>query len=99
MRYTRNDVDRQFERFVKAIGGRVARTYNDDGAYLLDHNGIYGGYNIMRLDGTAGGQMHVCGAMRRGPTAMVEALSFAMDAIQEKEVNQDADTSPLPRLE
>jgi len=85
MRYTRKDVATHFARFVKAIGGRVARSYNDDGAYLLDHNGVYGGYCIMRLVGTAGGQTHVCGAMRRGPTAMMETLSFAIDAIGEKE--------------
>ena len=83
MRYTRKDVEAQFERFVTAIGGRVARSYNEDGAYVLDHNGVYGGYNIVRLTDTAGGQTHVCGAMRRGPTAMIETLSFAIDAIEE----------------
>ena len=85
MRYTRKDVETQFERFVKAIGGKIAQSYDDDGAYLLDYNGVYGGYNIVRLVGTAGGQTHVCGAMRRGPTAMMETLSFAIDAIEEKE--------------
>ena len=96
-RYTRKDVEAQFERFVMAIGGRVARSYNDDGAYLLDHNSVYGGYNIVRLTGNAGGQTHVCGAMRRGPTAMIETLSFAIDAIEDRKRNISASIAgPVP---
>jgi len=48
-RYSRKDAEMAFDRLVKAIGGRVATSYNDVGAYRLDYAGCYGGFNVERI--------------------------------------------------
>lgn len=87
-RYTRKDVEAHFERFVKAIGGRVAQdSYHDEGAFRLDHAGTYGGYRIVR-DSPGGGESTSDFRGRRfRPTAFIEMLSFAIDAIGARERN------------
>jgi hypothetical protein len=66
------------------MDGRIATSYNDVGAYRLDHNGIYGGWNIEEIVTDGGGIRHPFGAMRRNNRDMYDTLHFASDALWEK---------------
>ena len=79
-RYTRKDAERAFARFVDAIGGRVAKSYDDKGAYQLDYNATYGGAVVELLLET-GGVSHPFGDLRRSPAEFCSAVRFAIDAL------------------
>lgn len=82
-RYTRKDAERAFERLIKAIGGRIATSYNDVGAYRLDWNATYGGGNIEQITSVGGGVRQPFGMMRRNAREFCDAVRFATDALDE----------------
>jgi len=76
MRTSRKEVEAAFELFVKSIGGKVATGYNDVGAYRLDYNNVYGGYNIEQIHTQSGGVTNPFGANRRTASEMFDTLHF-----------------------
>ena len=81
MRTTKKEVENSFKAFIKAINGKVATSYNDVGAYDLDHNSTYGGYVIERVHNEHGGVSHPFGDTRRNASEMASTLWFAASAI------------------
>lgn len=84
-RTTKAEVNAVFARFVKAIGGRVAESYNDIGGYGIDYNPTYGGYHVYRVDNAAGGQNLPFGSRRMKPGEFVDCLRFATEVVQYKD--------------
>lgn len=79
--YTRKDAVKAFERLVKTIGGRVATSYNDVGAYRLDWNPTYGGGNIELVCSVSGGVSQPFGPQRHNAREFCDMVRFAIDAI------------------
>lgn len=84
-RTTRKQVHSFFVHFVEAIGGRVATSHNDAGAYTLDYS-PYGGYMVVQLHAN-GAQRTPFGEMRRKPAEMWDAMHFAMRALEAAQEN------------
>jgi hypothetical protein len=90
-RITKAQITRIFEQWVKAIGGKVATSYNDKGGYRLDHNSVYGGWKIEQIMNDAGGvDDRVFGYYRMSNTNFYLALSAAIETIRQYEVNKAA---------
>ena len=87
MKTTRKEVEGVFGFWVSCIGGRVATSYNDVGAYRLDHNSIYGGYTIERICNEGGGVSQPIGADRLSAYYFVAALRKAMRTVEELRLN------------
>lgn len=83
MKTDKKAVEGMFKVFVKTIGGRVAESYNDEGAYRLDYVACYGGYNIEQIHNKAGGVDQPFGSTRRKPTEMWDTLHFAVRALEQ----------------
>jgi len=86
MRTTRSEVEAVFKLWVSAVGGRVAKSYKDVGAYRLDHNSIYGGYGIERIRNEQGGVSAVTG-VRLSAYPFVCSLRAGMRTIEELLMN------------
>lgn len=84
-RYTRKDAIAAFDRLIKAIGGRVATSYNDVGAYRLDWNTVYGGGNIERISNLQGGVSQPFGGRRLKAADFCLFVSFAISAMVERD--------------
>lgn len=84
-RYSRKDATAAFHRLVHAIGGRVATSYNDVGAYRLDWNPTYGGGNIERIENAQGGVSQPWGASRMNARAFCHMVHFAICTLGQKE--------------
>ena len=84
-RYTRKDAERQFERLIKAIGGRVAKSYDDHGAYRLDWNIVYGGGGVERVSKESTGVSQPFCATRKNAREFCDAVHFAIRVLEEKE--------------
>ncbi len=84
-RYTRKDAEKAFDRLIRAIGGRMATSYNDVDAYRLDWNPTYGGGNIEQIASEQGGVRQPFGMMRRNAREFCDAVSFAVDTLHERE--------------
>ena len=82
-RITKAQVQGIFERFIGAIGGFAAQSYNDVGGYTLDNIPSYGGYVIEKISNSGGGVSQPFGSTRRSPREMWDTLRFAMDTIRE----------------
>jgi hypothetical protein len=82
-KYTRKDAEAAFDRLIKAIGGRIATSYNDVGAYRLDWNGVYGGGNIEQITSESGGVRQPFGAQRRNAREFCDSVRFAVDALEQ----------------
>jgi hypothetical protein len=85
-KYTRKDAEAAFDRLIKAIGGRVATSYKDVGAYRLDWNGTYGGGNIELIVSEGGGVSQPFGMQRRNAREFCDSVRFAMDALEQARV-------------
>lgn len=97
-RYTRKDAEAAFTRLISAIGGRVATSYKDVGAYRLDWNGTYGGGNIELIINDGGGVSQPFGMMRRNAREFCESVNFAMHAVSLIQTPQHLVTSrDLPK--
>jgi hypothetical protein len=80
MRTTKSEVQAVFERFCKVHGYRIATSYNDVGAYELDHAGIYGGYVINQIANEDGGLNQPFGSKRMRAEAFVDSMRMAIAA-------------------
>lgn len=56
MRTTKAEVTAVFKMWVESVGGHLAKDYSDVGGYQLDHNSVYGGYQIVQIVNERGGQ-------------------------------------------
>jgi len=76
-----------FSLFCKAIGKRVAVTYNDTGAWTLDYAREYGGYVIQEIINDGGAREAPLGDQRYTATELVERMRFALRWLEQKETN------------
>lgn len=81
-RYTQRDVQVHFERFVTAIGKRLAKSYKDVGGLRLDANPTYGGYVIEEIGNENGGVFHPFGDTRMKAESLIHAMRFALDTMR-----------------
>lgn len=82
-KWTRKDADAQFERLVKAIGGRVATSFDDHGAYQLDWNATYGGGVIERISANSSGVSQPFGSQRHSAKDFCNMVHFAMRVLEQ----------------
>lgn len=80
MRTTKSEVQAVFERFCKVHGYRIATSFNDVGAYELDHNSIYGGYVINQIMNDGGGVTQPFGSKRMKAEPFVDSMRMAIAA-------------------
>lgn len=86
-RTTKSQIHAAFDHYLKAIGKRPARAWNDVGGWGLDYNPAYGGYVIYEVANEGGGQSRPLGDRRRSASAFYDMLWFAtrsIDAAQKK---------------
>lgn len=91
MRTTKAEVEGVFKLWVASIGGRIATSYNDQGAYRLDHASCYGGWQIERIDNERGGVSVVFG--RLTAYYFVAALRMGMRTLEQSRLTQGASTT------
>src|SRR6185295_8196838 len=89
MRISRICLSVMFSRYVKAIGGHVADSYNDVGGFTLDHNSVYGGWLIEQIGCENGSVNHPFGSRRMKIGELYEALSFAIYSIEYLKFKQE----------
>lgn len=82
-RITEGMMRKRFELFCKAMGKRVATSYNDVGAYRLDK--LYGRYAIEEISNDKGGVRNPISHARYTKRELCDVLYFATNAIYEKE--------------
>lgn len=87
MRTTKHEIAGVFGLWVKAVGGRVAASYNDVGGYRLDHAACYGGYRIERIETESGGVSDVF-TVRLPAGEFVTALRMAMRSLEVAQLNK-----------
>lgn len=73
------EVREKFASFIKTIGGRVANSPMDHGAYQLDRDG--GGWAIERICLGSSGVTRMFGAGRMTSSQIISHMRFAIDAI------------------
>lgn len=81
-RYTKRDAVAAFERLMKATGNRPAQSYKDVGGWVLDHNGIYGGYVVEQIYNENGAITQPFGYRRRTAREFCDVVNFACQAIE-----------------
>lgn len=86
MRTTKMEVIGVFRLWLAGINGREAKTYNDVGAYRLDHNAVYGGWRVERICNAQGGVSDVFNN-RLSAYYFVCALRNAVRSIEEMRLN------------
>lgn len=77
-RYTIKDAEEYFERLVRAKGKRIAKSYNDVGAWRLDYNPTYGGVVIEEIINEQGGVDMPLGYSRQSPREFCEFVDKAL---------------------
>lgn len=82
-RYTRRDAIAAFNRLMQATGHRPATGYKDVGGWVLDYNGIYGGYVIHEMLNENGAVSEPFGTMRRSARDFCSTVNFACRAIEQ----------------
>lgn len=85
MRTNKKYIEAVFDRLLNALGKRRATSYSDVGGWQLDHNSIYGGYNIEEIASTSGGVSQPFGPMRMKAGPFAEAMQFALRALEHKD--------------
>ena len=86
-RATKTEVNEVFSLFCKAIGKRIAETWNDTEAWTLDYAREYGGYVIQEIINDHGAKEMPLGGQRYSPTQLVERMRFALRWLEQKETN------------
>ena len=94
MRTTHKLVLSKFKRFIKAIDGSIAESYDDVGAYELDYNAVYGGYVINKLCNIKGAITQPFGSTRHKAAAFYDLLDFAELLIHDRK-SRSVDTPIL----
>ena len=85
MKITKKDVQGVFKRFLKALGGRLAVNYKDQGAFDLEYNTEYGGWLVEEITGDMGAIDHPFLNVRLTTKEMYWALLMASRALEYKE--------------
>ena len=82
-RITSRQVEGLFKTLATKCGHRVATTYGpiDIGAWRLDFNSVYGGWNLEEIVNSSGGVTLPLGEARRKNTEMWYTMQFALRAI------------------
>lgn len=86
MRTTEKQLRTALNRYCNAFGFRVATSATDVGGLLLDHNGAYGGWQVMQISSDTGAERHfpTGGFRARVPASVLfERLLFAADSMLE----------------
>lgn len=85
-RYSRNDVYVQVKRLGEALGHDMYASslpYSEQvGSWQLDYNSAYGGYVIYEVMNAGGGVTEPLGGRRRKAGEMMDALRFALYALE-----------------
>jgi hypothetical protein len=79
-RVKRSDLDSALARLCGELGTRVAKSYNDIGAWRIDK--AYGGYTIEVIDNQSGG-VHQFNYRRRTARELFDCLNFTLDVLRE----------------
>jgi len=87
-RPTSKEVSEVFEMFCRAIGKRVAKTWNDVGAWKMDHTREYGGYAVQEILDEKGSVTMPIGDERLKPTEFVERMRFALRWLEQKQSDE-----------
>ncbi len=87
MRYTRKDARARFEDLCRALGKKVAESYADKGAWILDYSAVYGGFIIAEYS-EGGGESHPVFSARLSAREFCQAVSFALRCIALDRSNQ-----------
>jgi hypothetical protein len=80
-RITNKQVEGLFKTLATKCGRRVATSYDDVGAWRLDYNSVYGGWNIEEISSATGGVTNPLGESRRKNAEMWYTMHFALRAI------------------
>ena len=88
-RATKSVVNEVFTLFCKAIGKRIAATYNDTGAWTLDHAKEYGGYVIQEIINDQGAREMPLGHERVSGTELIERMRFALRSFEQRNTKQN----------
>jgi hypothetical protein len=88
-RATRIELNEVFKLFCEAIGKRVAQTWNDTGAWILDYAKEYGGYVIQEIINDRGAKEMPLGDQRHSTTELVERMRFALRWLEQKDQNKE----------
>lgn len=80
-RYTKRDAQQAFARLMQATGNRPATSYKDVGGWVLDYNGIYGGYVVHQMFNENGATAEPFGGKRRNARDFCDVVNFACRAI------------------
>ena len=83
-RATITELNEVFSLFCKAIGKRLAETWNDVGAWTLDYAKEYGGYVIHEIINDHGAKEMPLGDQRHSTTELVERMRFALRWLEQK---------------
>lgn len=81
-RYTRKDAEAAFAQLCEAVGRRQG-PWNDVGAWQIDYNSVYGGYVVVEIVNSSGGQTHPLGEPRRPAREFCSHINFALRVMQE----------------
>ncbi len=81
MRTTRKHVESAFAYFCNAMGKRIAKSYDDKGAWALDYAPVYGGYVICEYL-PSGGEGRPMGDTRLPAAQFAQTLWFATRAVE-----------------
>jgi hypothetical protein len=88
-RATETELNEAFNLFCQAIGKRVAQTWNDIGAWTLDHAKEYGGYVIQEIIDSRGAREIPLGDQRYSATELVERMRFALRWLEQRNSNKE----------
>lgn len=89
MRYSRKDAERAFERLC-ALLDKEASVYGRDGArwaigaWRLDFDGAYGGYQVQEIVNSQGAVTCPLGDMRRTAREFCESVYFVQRCLEAK---------------
>jgi len=86
---TKAEVNEVFKLFCKAIGKRMAESWNDTGAWTLDYAKEYGGYVIYQIINGSGARETPLGDQRYTTTDLVERMRFALRWLEQKDRNKE----------
>lgn len=88
MRTTTTEVEAVFKLWVSAINGHPAKDYKDVGGYKLDHNSVYGGWQVVRICNEHGGESNNAFLNTRLTAYyFVTALRASMRTIEQMRLN------------
>jgi hypothetical protein len=88
-RTSKKQVERSFAHLINVIGGEVATSSGDVGAYWLDHSPVNGGYRIIQFMEHSG-ERSPFGDGRLSADAFCTAVAFTLSSMSERRRNDQA---------